>query len=185
MEVPLHIYSRIVMFALQFLKHSLASVFNQIEGKLEIALVSIIRVGNGTLAFVRTEIVGQPANLLAIVLATRLPPHIFLVLAVHHENIVKTVEILRLELACPAVEIIPTLRPTLAHTAVGQFTHMPRANASRVNLLFIVHPLVPHDFLHHALSGWRTANISQANKQQAFFHNVRILKTNDYSSIGF
>ena len=154
----------------QFIQQAFAGVFEQLDGKLEIAFVAVIRIRDGLLTRVVTEVVAHPDNLLAVGSRTGLARHVVIVLMIHHGNQVEAVEIGSRELTGTMVEDITMPLATATHTVVGQLSDMPGADTGGVNIEIIDETTPLDEMMHDAIGSRRAADIAQADKEKTLFH---------------
>lgn len=146
-------------------EETLAGVFEEFKGELEIAIRAVVGIRHGLLAWVMTQIVAHADDLLKIRRRIGLTGDVVIVLLIHHGDIVEARKVLRRELAGSMIEVITMPLTTLAHTTVWQLPHVPRANASRINQKLILQTPLCHQMAHNPVSRWRATDITQTDKQ--------------------
>ena len=149
----------------QLIKQTLAGIFEEFEGKLEIVIRAVIRIWNGLLAWMMTEIVAHTDNLLKISGRIGLTSHIVIVFVIHDGDEIETLEILWRELAGSMIEGVPMSLSALPHSMVRQLANVPRPYTSRIDEKLILESSLSHQMMHDTISSWRTTDITQTDKQ--------------------
>ena len=144
----------------QFVEQTLAGVFKEFEGELEVASGAVVGIWNGLLAWMMAQIVAHAEDLLEIGRGVGLTGHIVVILLIHHSDEVEAREVLRRKLTSTMVEDITMSLATLSHTTIWQLANVPRADTSRIDQELVVESSLRHKVLHNAVSSWRTADIT-------------------------
>ena len=149
----------------QFVEQTLAGVLEEFEGKLKVASRAVIRIWNGLLARMVTEIVAHTDNLLEVSRRIGLAGDIMIVLVIHDGYEVETLEIPWRELSGPMVKGVPMSLSAFSHPMVRQLTYVPRPNTSRIDEEFILESAFSHQMMHDTICSRRTTDITQTDKQ--------------------
>ena len=150
---------------IQLIKQTLAGILEEFEGKLEVAIRAVIRIWNGLLAWMMTEIVAHADNLLKISRRIGLTSDIVIVLVIHDGDEIETLEIPWRELAGSMIEGVPMSLSALSHPIVRQLTYVPGPNTCGIDEKLILESSLSHQMMHDTISSWRTTDITQTDKQ--------------------
>ena len=83
-----------------------------------------------------------------------LTSHIVIVFLIHYSDKIKSRKVFRRELTRSVIERVSMPFSTLSHTIIRQLSHMPGANACRINEELILKPPLSHQMPHDAISRW-------------------------------
>ena len=139
---------------------------NQIKHVLKSILSAVVRIGH--LGQPGVTVIQKQARLRAPILVPDLS-NIREIRPIHHQHIVKVIQIFCTELAGTKVaDVDTTARRGGSCPLVRRFTDMPVAGAAGINMQSVEQALFPGEVAKNALSTGRTTNIAQADKQHAY-----------------
>ena len=93
-------------------------------------------------------------------------PQVAQVGAVHREDQVELLEVLRADLARRAAQLDAAPRGSGRRPAIRRAADVPGARPGRVEHDPVLHPGLAHDVSHHTLGGRRAADVPQADEQE-------------------
>ena len=127
----------------------------------------VIWIGNVAIMRILSHKVGHTVEFIEILSLRRKATHILVVVIVHHDNHIEVIVILLLCLARSVCKSVSVRRRSLNHSRIWQLACMPAHSAGRIYLNTILQTRLSNHMLHNAVSRRRSADISEADKENS------------------
>ena len=142
------------MLFLDRLQQSLAGIFQQIQNQLETRCPAVVGIRYVVVVAVLHRVVGHHVDFSKLLLPVCHRLHVVVVILVHHDDVIKFLEIGCAELACPATEAVVPFFAVFPHTIVGQLTLVPTGGSCRVYLDEIPEPVLFYQLFFDYVWWW-------------------------------
>lgn len=117
------------------IKHTPASVLNEVEGEFKVFTVAIVWIGNRSPSLILVEVVGHANNLAALSVVVRLTADVMVVFIVHDHDEVKVGKVVTgIKLARDMVNVVSSLCAMKAHALIRQLPYVPRSYSCRIDI---------------------------------------------------
>ena len=147
----------------------MTGIFYEVEHLLKMVCSAVIRVGDNLCVGMVLQEFRQIMNLVPLFGSMGMAGGVRIVLLVHDENEVETLNIsVSLEMAGSVKEVISSLCRMGTHAMVGKFAHVPVANACGVDMDFVGKSGFVYHVLHDAVGGRGAANVSETDEKERY-----------------
>lgn len=149
------------------IQNGLGRALNNVEHVVEAIVAAVVRIGHLVIAGLGVEL-AEEARARAVVTVGIEVERVVQVATIHREDVVEVVEIVTVHLPRSyIIQINTPLRRRRAHPGVRLLPDVPLAGSRRVDLETVLEPGLHHDLPEEALGEWASADVAEANEQNA------------------